>query len=257
MARKTKPTFDEWYHDLFGDRWPGLKASLVEEQEHTELTDGLLKPYFLDEASVMAAGSLGVEPGHRVLDMCAAPGGKSLVLALRLDGCGSLTANDRSSARRARLHRVLDEYLPTRLRDTVDIRSHDATRWGLYEKDVYDRVLLDAPCSSERHVINSPSHLAKWTPARTRNLAAQAYSLLASAFLATKPGGHIVYSTCALSPLENDEVVGKLLRKKAVVSIPLDQSGGETTAHGVQFFPDRDGGRGPMYVAKLQKADID
>ena len=253
MAPKKKPTFDEWYLELFGDRWEALRVSLTEEQVHTELSDGLLKPYFLDEASVIAAKYLGVEPGHQVLDMCAAPGGKSLVLALELDGSGSLTANDRSSARRARLHRVLDEHLPARLRATVDVRAHDATRWGLYEKDVYDRVLLDAPCSSERHVINSPAHLAKWTPARTRNLAAQAYSLLASAFLAVKPGGFIVYSTCALSPFENDEVVGKLLRKKDVVSVPFGQSPGEATAHGIQFFPDRDGGRGPMYVAKLRK----
>ncbi len=256
MAKKQKPSFDEWYGEVFEGRWAALRDALTGDQMYAELSEGLLKPYFLDEASVLAAETLGVESGHRVLDMCAAPGGKTLVLALALNGTGSLTANDRSSARRARLHRVLDDHLPIRLRETVAVTAHDATRWGVYEKDAYDRVLLDAPCSSERHIINSVVHTAKWTPGRTRKLAAQAYSLLASAYLAVKPGGYIVYSTCALSPMENDEVIGKLLQKKAVASVPIFGTLGETTAYGILIAPDTDGGRGPMFVAKIQKSDV-
>ena len=253
MARKPKQSFDSWYSGIFGDRWPGLRAALAGDCVYFELTEGLKKPYFMNEASYLAAEALGVQPGDMVLDMCAAPGGKTLALTLALAGEGHIVANDRSSVRRARLHRVLDEHLPESFRAIVEVTGHDAARWGLHEVDTYDRVLLDAPCSSERHTINSPAHLARWSPARTRHLAAQAYAMLASAFLATKRGGVILYSTCALSPLENDKVVGRLLGKKTVSVEVVASAMGESTEYGIEIAPDRDAGRGPMYIAKLRK----
>ena len=254
MAKQGKIGFDGWYSQLYGARWPALKEALAKDPAYIEMREGLLKPYYLDEASSMAAKSLGAKPGERILDMCAAPGGKTLVIALALNGKGSLVANDRSAARRARLHRVLDEYLPGALLSTVKVTGHDATRWGLYEQEVYDRVMLDAPCSSERHVIGSETHFARWSPSRSRRLASQAYAMLAAAFTAAKPGGVIVYSTCALSPLENDGVVGKLLAKRqAAVDLPGSLPG-ERMEWGIQIAPDRDGGRGPMYISRLRKA---
>jgi len=253
MAKKRKPGFDEWYGDLYDTRWPAIREALKSKPVYTDLSRYLKKPYYLDEASLIAAECLEVRPGHTVLDMCAAPGGKTLVLALALGGAGSLVANDRSSARRARLRRVLDEHLPEELRKIVTITGHDAARWGLHEQDVYDRILLDAPCSSERHVVNSPTHLAKWSPARTRHLSVQAYAMLASAYIAVKPGGLIVYSTCSLSPLENDQVVEKLMKKRDARISLIDIRIGEQTPIGRQIVPDRDGGRGPMYIAKIRK----
>ncbi|MBT3276274.1 MAG: RsmB/NOP family class I SAM-dependent RNA methyltransferase [Spirochaetales bacterium] len=250
---KTKPDFFEWYAELYKDRWTALRDALEKDPGHIALTHGLKKSYYLDEASVISARALAVSPGDHVLDMCAAPGGKTLVLATALEGSGVLIANDRSSTRRARLHRVLDEYLDDNLRPTVTVTGHDATRWGLYEQEVYDKILLDAPCSSERHVMNSPTHLTKWSPARTRHLAAQAYAMLAAAFLAVKIDGLILYSTCSLSPLENDGVVGRLLRKKSVsVDLPPVDIG-EKTDFGVQIFPDTSDGKGPMYICRIRR----
>lgn len=253
MAKRKWVSFDSWYGELFDDRWPLLRASLLKEPVYAELKEGLLKPYYLDEASCLAAESLEAEPGDTVLDMCAAPGGKTLLIALALGGSGRLVANDRSASRRSRLKRVLTEYLPEALLSTVETTSHDATKWGLYEQDAYDRVLLDAPCSSERHVIHSPAHLSRWSPSRSRNLAHQAYAMLSAAYTAVKPGGLVVYSTCALSPLENDGVMKKLLARRKITLVTPRLRYGEPTEFGVQVTPDRDDGRGPMYISRFCK----
>lgn len=254
MAKRKRPTFDEWYTEIYGERWPALRRALAADPRFYELREGLLRSYFLDEASVLAARALEVQPGNRVLDMCAAPGGKTLVLALALDGRGGITANDRSSARRARLHRVLDDHLPPRLRETIVVAAHDAARWGVYEQDVYDRILLDAPCSSERHIATSPAHEAKWSPSRTKSLSSQAYAMLSSAYLAAKPGGVIVYCTCALSPLENDDVVAKLVKKRPADILSVESEIGTRTEYGIQISPDTDDRRGPMYICRLRKS---
>lgn len=249
MAGKTgdkqgAAAFERTYAALFGPRWPALRAALVEPAAPVPLSDGLLQPYWLDAASVRAARALQVAPGHRVLDLCAAPGGKTLVLALALDGEGLLVSNDRSPERRRRLRAVLDQHLPPRLRSTVTVTGHDGSRWGLREPQGYDRVLLDAPCSSERHVLASPPHLALWSPARPRNLAHQGLALLCAAFDALRPGGLLVYSTCAVNPAENEAVVESLGRKRP---------GGFEVVEQVGVQPDRDAGEGPLYWAVLRR----
>lgn len=253
MRNPEKSTFDEWYAEQLGPRWSYIREALIREQHYYELADRLLKPYYLDEASYRAAKALGAEPGETVLDLCAAPGGKTLVVAIDLDGAGRLVANDRSSARRLRLRRVLEEHLPTSLRSVIEIAGHDAKKWGVYEPNVYDRVLLDAPCSSERHVLASPKHLSQWSPARTKHLAVQAHSMLAGAYDAAKPGGTVAYVTCALSPLENEGVIEKLKRKRPVSLDRVEMPFGEATAHGWQIWPDTAGGRGPMYISRIIK----
>lgn len=219
---------------------------------------GLLPYYLMDAASVAAARALEVRPGQRVLDMCAAPGGKTLILAEALGDTGRLIANERSLTRRKRLERVIEEYLPASVRAQIKVTGHDATKWGLHEKDVYDRILLDAPCSSERHVLHDPTELAKWSWARTKRLAVQQHAMLASAVDAARSGGRIVYSTCALSPLENDGVISRLMKKRGDrVRIIRPETPGtalaERTEHGFQILPDRSGGWGPIYFAVIEK----
>lgn len=251
--------FDAFYAAQFGERWPALREALLAPAVSVGLSEGLEEPYYLDEASVIAARQLGVQPGDEVLDLCAAPGGKSLVLAAAMGPDGTLTANDRSSARRARLRRVVDRHLPEALCGRVRITSHDASKWGLYQTEAYDRVLVDVPCSSERHVLASPPHLSAWTRARTRNLSVQAYAMLAAAGMAVRRGGYILYSTCALSDLENDRVVARLLSKKrgAFVLEPVAAICGEPTELGWIILPDRCGGRGPLYFSKLRRLEAE
>jgi hypothetical protein len=262
--RRGPEGFDIHYRDLYGGRWDAIRTAMQGEPEYARLEACLVKPFFLDPASVAVAVALEVSPGHEVLDMCAAPGGKTLVLACRLEGTGSLVANERSSARRARLHRVLAEHLSPADRASIRVTGHDASRWGLYEPNRYDRILADVPCSSERHVLNAPAALRQWSDSRTRRLAQAAYAIACAAVDSLKPGGVAVYSTCALSPGENDGVVGRLLeRSRGLIQIQREWLPSahpdrtpilwETTEFGWTAMPDRNSGAGPMYFARLCK----
>jgi 16S rRNA C967 or C1407 C5-methylase (RsmB/RsmF family) len=229
---------------------------LVEPGEKAERACfGGYSRYVMDSASIRAAEALGVRPGDRVLDACAAPGGKTLVLLEALQGKGELVANELSSARRFRLKQVIEDHVPSELREQVTVTAYDANRFGLKKEGYFDRVLLDAPCSSEAHLLAEDPEQVGWKESRTRQLAMRQYSLLCSALLSVKPGGVVVYSTCSISPLENDGVIERLLRKKAD-SVRVDEdsfvdSGFERTGCGVQIFPDRFPGRGPIYWSRL------
>lgn len=254
-ARHGFAAFDDFYREMHGERWEALRRALLAPTCQAELSAPVLGPYFLDEASLIAAQTLSVQPGHRVLDMCAAPGGKSLVLAVALGGEGELVSNERSASRRAHLARVLDEQLPAKHRSTVRVTGLDASVIGLKQPACYDRVLLDAPCSSERHVIASAKHLNAWSPARTRHLSIQAYAMLSSALMACRAGGEILYVTCSISHFENDGVLAKLEKRHGATVEFLDECApyAEKTVYGSQILPDRAGGRGPAYFALIRK----
>jgi 16S rRNA C967 or C1407 C5-methylase (RsmB/RsmF family) len=243
--RRGPAAFDRYFQEVYGDRWPALRRALEGPGRPESHLDGLLKPYFLDGASVRAARALGVQPGDTVLDMCAAPGGKTLVLALALAGSGLLVSNDRSADRRSRLKRVVEEHLPVELRSVVTVTGYDATRWGLHEQGVYDKILLDAPCSSERHLVHSPAHLAQWSPNRTKSLAQQALAMLCAALEALKPGGRLLYSTCSISPEENQDLLERFSSKREGRWVLVEQN---------LDLPDTADGEGPLFRALIEKS---
>ncbi len=257
MAKKKRITFDEYYQSLYPNRWEELKKALLHEESlYFELKEGLRKSYFLDPASVEAANTLNVLPGESVLDLCAAPGGKSLLLALALKGEGRLVSNDISPSRRERLQKVLREHLNERDYSIVSVYGHDAARWGLYEKGLYDKILCDVPCSSERHVIKSPKHLAQWSESRIKTLATRQFAILASALDALKVGGTLIYSTCAITPKENDAVIEKLFKKRAGLFEVITEKNAkirERTQYGIHILPDLCGGLGPIYYSCIKK----
>jgi 16S rRNA (cytosine1407-C5)-methyltransferase len=225
----------------------------------------------MDRASVLAAESLRLPEEGLILDACAAPGGKSLVLASRMAGDASrmagdvtrmaggarLLCNELSRERRRRLASVLDEHLDEEKRRRVNVSGFDAAKAGGKKSEWgrFDAILLDAPCSSERHVIQSPKALAEWKPARPRQLSQRQWSLLSAAFLLLKSGGSLVYATCALSPEENDGPVSKLLEKYSGEAEldEVDFTLGEKTRYGRLILPDESDGMGPMYVARVRK----
>ncbi|MCB0383919.1 MAG: RsmB/NOP family class I SAM-dependent RNA methyltransferase, partial [Bdellovibrionales bacterium] len=238
MVSRHPIQFNDYYQQIYGSRWPELLASLNQKEAQVLLApfsdergdvewlpgcwwltpersswpverndEGLLRYYVLDPASVLVARALQVNSNDQVLDMCAAPGGKTLVLAQTLGQEGLLEANELSPARRARLTKVIQQYIPKPLRQRLFVKGKDALRFGLVAKESYDRILLDAPCSGERHLLANSSELKQWKPKRISSLSRKQYSLLASGIEALKPGGRLVYSTCALSPEENDQVI--------------------------------------------------
>ncbi|MDR2489900.1 MAG: 16S rRNA methyltransferase [Spirochaetaceae bacterium] len=266
--------FDEFYRALWGERWEQLRAALCREPVREAYSFRLKKPYYLDHASVLAAlelplphisdaaegagkgtGATGAE-APLILDACAAPGGKSLVLASRMGENCRLIANELSANRRRRLTTVLDEHLAPKTRENVAVTGFNAAARARKkaEHGRYDAILLDAPCSSERHVLSSPAYLAKWTPARPAALALRQWSLLSAAFLLLKPGGLLVYVTCSINVAENDGVVRRVLKKYGE-TITLEACGfGEPTETGRLILPDTDPpGLGPIFAAKVRK----
>jgi 5-methylcytosine rRNA methyltransferase NSUN4 len=260
MAKKGKKSgeelFEEYYASRWGERWYSLKKSLFDEVTHYSLTEGLEQTYFLDEASLYPPKELDVKLGETVLDVCAAPGGKSLILATALQGSGSLTVNDLSPDRRRRLRQVMESHLRPEWQENIRFTGFDGSLWYRYEPNSYDKILLDAPCSSERHVLNSPEHLKKWTPGRIKSLAPRQFALLCSALETVKPGGLIVYSTCALAEEENDLIIERLMKKRKgrFTVEPTLLSKGEETRYGRHILPDRDGA-GPIYYCRIRREE--
>lgn len=272
--------FEEYYSAIYGQRWPALKAALLKESQPKAFKayDGGSE-YYLDAASVLAALSLPVKNAQNILDMCAAPGGKSLVLASRMNGGASLRCNERSFDRFQRLRKVIADHLPQETQERVKISCGDGALLCKKEDASYDAILLDAPCSSERHVLNDPKYLAEWSPARVKSLAMQQWALLSSAFRILKEGGHLLYSTCALDRAENEGVAERLLKKfpearaVSVQELFAAQEKGrkeiapffdlsllpkfEEKTLGFSILPDRQGGAGPIYFCLFQKASAE
>jgi 16S rRNA (cytosine1407-C5)-methyltransferase len=170
-----------------------------------------------------------------------------------------LLSNELSAGRRRRLANVLDEHLDGETRRRVKVSGFDAAELGgrKTERGRFASILLDAPCSSERHVLRDEKALEAWTPARPRFLSRRQWSLLSAAFLLLKPGGSLVYATCALSNEENDAVVSRLFEKygEEVVRDEPEFTEGEKTTYGRLILPDACQGMGPMYVAAVLKRE--
>ncbi len=258
--------FDSHFSTLYQGRWERLSAALAEAPDMVAFVvrgagpddfadGGKPEPYFLDSASVIAAEALVLRPGCRILDMCAAPGGKTLVIASRMDEASSLVANDLSAERRRRLAAVLDRHLPPPLRRRVRVVGRDGGSMCRSPLERYGAILLDAPCSSERHLMRSPGELARWTRARSRNLAVRQWALLASAFLMLEAGGCLVYSTCSISDTENDGTMDRLERKHhgEFRFVPVECPCAERTGYGSMIMPDTCAGAGPIYIARIVK----
>ncbi len=264
--------FDDFFLKIYKGRWKNIKAALLEKNIQIQRKNlffqadcGLSEFYTMDPASEIVARALEVEARDLVLDMCAAPGGKSLILAEVMsfsnneswaEVSGQLIANEMSEGRRARLIRVLTEHIPKERRLFIHVKGLDGNQYGLRQPENFDRILADVPCSGERHLLENATELALWTEKRTKNLAIRQYSLLSSAWLATKMGGRIVYSTCSISPLENDRVVEKLIKKRKVQIVRPDfleqYDFLEETEFGYQVLPDRCG-FGPMFFSIIKK----
>jgi 16S rRNA C967 or C1407 C5-methylase (RsmB/RsmF family) len=260
--------FDSYYRCIYGERWDSLKSSLLDKADSRIYRVGEAEPYYLDSGSIRCALSLPLAGAKRILDMCAAPGGKTIVLASCMDNDASLLSNERSSERKIRLVKSCDGCLPPEIRSRVDVVCKDGAKMCLSKEneEFFDRILLDAPCSSERHVLSDSKYLDEWSPSRIKTLSVAQWSLLSSAYRMLKRGGYLLYSTCALAKEENDGVVSKLLKKfpDAKVlppSISSDASAFtdmklpeyESTDFGAHVLPDTQNGAGPLYFCLIQK----
>ena len=233
-------------------------------------SNGLLTHWNYDAASALAVHILQVLPGDRVLDLCAAPGGKSLSLAQSIwpylqpssplppiAGAkqGVLHSNEFDAARNRRLAENLAQYLPASLAASGQqkVLRLDGTK-GAKELPLgpggYDKVLVDAPCSSERHIIHAQEkagsnrtveELSRWSPSAAKRMAETQVQPLLTALRAVRLGGRVMYATCSISREENDGVVEKAIaqvekeKKKGAIAWSAEVEGlGEEVERGLE-----------------------
>lgn len=178
--------------------------------------------YVQNLSSMLAVHVLGAEPDEQVLDLAAAPGGKTTQLAAMMQNTGWLSAVEPVRARFYKLQTVLRQYGVT----IGHTYLTDGRTVGNKTPDRFDRVLLDAPCSGEaRFRCDEPKTYQYWSLRKIREQSRKQKGLLRSALKATRPGGRILYSTCSFAPEENECVVNHLLAKNSgqvrVVAIDL------------------------------------
>ncbi len=174
---------------------------------HEKWNDGAIHVQSLP--SIAATIALNPIPGERVLDICAAPGGKTSHIAAMMENRGEIVANDRSRTRCHRLRALLKK-----LSAKATVRCGDGANIGHHQPDSFDRVLVDAPCSGEGRFTHLDDKTYRdWTINKTRRLASMQKSLLHSALGAVRPGGVVVYSTCTLGRVENEAVLERALKR--------------------------------------------
>ena len=211
--------------------------------------------YYLQEPSAMAPVSvLSPRPGECVLDLCAAPGGKSTQIAAALAGEGLLVSNEPVPSRAKILSRNIERMGVANALVVSAQPEALAARWGV----LFDAVLVDAPCSGEGMFRRHPETRAEWTPAAPAGCAERQRRILGCAAAMLRPGGRLVYSTCTLSPEENEETVRWFLREHPDFSAqPFSLSGDYGTLDApegmLRLYPHRVRGEG-HFVACLRRA---
>jgi|GEM_PF-1499897 len=213
----------------------------------------------------------------QVGDFCSAPGGKFLMTLFQLKNRLEINkldswewlVNEQSQDRSLRLRRNLENYLPKNILELVQVKNYDARLFGKKMPAHFDAILLDVPCSSERHVMHDEKEMKNWKVKRPKMLAELQFSLLCSAYDALKPGGVLLYSTCALAPFENEGQMERLQKKREGVQIytlkDLAHDLGQSEQQLLPFFEARSAGhlalpthpealhQGPLYGAFIVK----
>lgn len=177
-----------------------------------EFREGLFN--LQDKAAMLAAIALAPKEGEKLLDMAAAPGTKTIQLATLANGKVKILAIEKDPLRAKSLFFNVRKF---GLSEIVKVVVSNALR--LDKENYFDGVLLDAPCSSEGLVRKDRDALKNWSQRLVERKAKLQKKMIVKGFDALKEGGRIVYSTCTLSPEENEEVVKHLLskRKNAVI----------------------------------------
>lgn len=183
--------------------------------------------YYIQEPSAMApAELLDVRPGERILDLCAAPGGKSTQIAAKLNGEGFLLCNEINSARAKILSENVERMGIINAYVTNETSAHLAEIFPEY----FDKVLVDAPCSGEGMFRKNEAACEEWSPENVVLCAKRQDEILDCAARMLKPGGRLVYSTCTFAPAENEGSVSRFLDRWPEFNlIPIEKEvfGGE------------------------------
>lgn len=185
--------------------------------------------YYIQEPSAMAVvGILDPKPGEYILDLCAAPGGKSTQIAGRMAGRGLLVANEIITNRA----KILSQNIERMGIHNCVVCNETPERMAGFFTAFFDRIVVDAPCSGEGMFRKDDTAIAEWSEEHVAMCAQRQYGILTEAATMLKPGGVLVYSTCTFAPDENEGVISKFLREHDDFVI-------EEVSHDEAFLPGR------------------
>ena len=214
--------------------------------------------YYLQEPTAMTpAVVLDVHPGEKVLDLCAAPGGKATALGGAMQGEGLLFANDISASRCRALQKNIELFGITNAFVANALPAAITEQFPLF----FDKILLDAPCSGEGMFRKDEGAIRAWTPQRSEACAKIQKGLILHAADMLRPGGRMLYSTCTFSEKENEEVILYLLDNRPEMRL-IDIPQRDGYAQGllgltecVRLWPHKMGGEGHFLALLEKKAD--
>ena len=219
--------------------------------------------YYIQEPSAMApAAFLPAEPGDKVLDLCAAPGGKSTELGAKLRGEGILVSNDISITRTKALLKNLEMF---GISNSVIVSEEPKNLVPVFY-EYFDKVLVDAPCSGEGMFRKGSSEIKNWAEYGIEPYVKIQREIILDAVKMLKPGGYLLYSTCTFSPEEDEQLIEYLLEQEPGLSLAdlpdcegFDRGHAEWTVSGLQdvkkcirLWPHRIKGEG-HFLALLKK----
>ena len=199
--------------------------------------------YIQNLASMIPPLLLGPRPGERVLDLCAAPGSKTSMLASIMEGRGLLVANDRA---KRRMQSLVFNLRKCGVPNVLFFNQFGEHFGNLYYEQ-FDRVLVDPPCSAMGTLEKNPEVLSWWSRERSATLARVQESLLISGLKALRIGGRLVYSTCTIAPEENEGVIDQVLKK-------FDLELEEIKLPGIKFRPGLGEAGGRKFHPEIRKA---
>ncbi len=160
--------------------------------------------YVFDPISAVPVIALEPKPNEKILDMCAAPGTKTILISHLMGNSGNIVANDVSRNRLMRLKSNIEKY---------KINAEITTMSGRIISDKFDKILVDAPCSGEGIVNKKDKLFSVWSERRISFLSKKQKKLISNAFRILNENGILVYSTCTFAPEENEEVIQYILDK--------------------------------------------
>ena len=213
--------------------------------------------YYIQEPSAMCVAQIAdPQPGEVVLDLCAAPGGKSTQLAGRMAGEGLLVCNEIVPNRA----KILAQNIERMGVKNAVVLNHSPQELEVRFPAFFDRIVVDAPCSGEGMFHKEEAALTEWSPENVQMCAQRQRDILACAVNMLCPGGVLVYSTCTFAPAEDEDMIRWLLDKypdltlQPIDTAALDISDGEIRGTG-RIYPHRQRGEG-HFVARLMKGGI-
>lgn len=206
--------------------------------------------YYIQEPSAMAVvPCLDIKADDYILDMCAAPGGKTCYAASQLSHEGLMIANDISSLRARILAGNVERF---GLQNTI-VTNTDPLKFEF--DSFFDKIILDAPCSGEGMFRKDPEAIADWSPQKVQECAYIQRQLIDKAYAMIRNNGYLLYSTCTYSPEENEQQVDYMIHTLGMELIPIDKKPGmsEGLIPGtIRMYPHINQGEG-QFIALLKK----